>query len=106
MMIGIAPPSANQSRAGLKNPILRELASDGETAREVFRELDVEILVGRDPDVVDHLLHAALAHLLAEAVDLLEVCLAERAGVDEQLRILLQTFEERHPLEGEGQLVL
>src|SRR6185295_6930533 len=84
----------------------RELASDGKTAREVFRELHVEVLVGGDPDVVDHLLHAAAAHLLAELVDLLEVRLAERPGIDEQLRVLLQPFEERHPLERERELEL
>src|SRR4051812_17942575 len=106
MMTGIAPPSANQSRAGLKNPMLRQLGPDREPAGEVLGELDVQVLVRRDPDVDDHLPDAALAHVLAELIDLGEVGLAEGAGVDELLGIVFEALEEGHALEGEGQLVL
>src|SRR5579862_5814382 len=85
MTMGTAPPSANQSRAGLKNPILGQLAPNGQAARQVLRQLHVEVLVGGDPDVVDHLPDAAFADLLAKLVDLRQIRLPQGARVDQLL---------------------
>src|SRR5688572_27807325 len=101
MMTGMSPPRANHRKAGLKNPMLAQMAPDRQAAGHVFRELDVQRLVGRDPDVVDRLLHAALAEGVAELLDLLQVRLAEGAGVDEELGVVLEALEEGHALEGD-----
>src|SRR5262245_31645938 len=67
--------------------------------RQVARERDVERHRGVDPDVVDPVLAAAALDLPGEALELLEVRLADGARVGRDLAERFQTMELGHLLE-------
>ena len=72
--------------------------------RQVTRQRHAQVRVRPQLHVIDVLVAAAVLQLRDEALDLVQVAVAQRARVGQQLGVLLQAAEQRRFLEREVQL--
>ena len=68
-------------------------------------EHHIETLGCVDEDIVDEIIAAALLEALEERLHLGEVRFPQGVRIDEQIRVVLETLEHRHALEGKLDLI-